>query len=226
MRFSRLLPIAFVAFGLSFIPSYAQYIAPNAAASAGGACTNGTYAWPDSSGYILKCVSSVWTKVTQSGTANYNSASCSIPYFMAGLDSNGGIICRKPYAYTTFTGNTNNATTSTNKTYYDVLEGTLAPVNAASPAQGVDETTISRAGTLQNLQIHTDVANTSGKKVTYTVYLNGNGTDITCYISGTSSCYDNESVVTVSAGDQVSIQIVTVTGDTTVRSSWSLELAY
>ena len=231
MRFSCFAAVFSVTLGLFLTSAYAQYIAPNAAASSGGACTNGTYAWPDSSGYLLKCVAGAWTKVTQSATADYNASACSSPYFMAGLDSNMGIICRKPYIYTTFAGNTNNTTTATNKTYYDFLEGAMAPVNAASPAQGVDETTISRAGTLQNFQVHTDVANTAGKKVTYTIYiisasLGTFGTDISCYISGTSSCYDNESVFPVSAGDQVSVQIVTVTGDTTVRSSWSLELAY
>jgi hypothetical protein len=226
MRYCCFAAVFSVTLGLFLTSAYAQYIAPNAAASSGGACTNGTYAWPDSSGYFLKCVSGAWSKVTQAGTADYTAASCSSPSFMAGLDPNGAIICRKPYIYTTFAGNTNNTTTATNKTYFDVLEGALAPVNAASPAQGVDETTISRAGTLQNLQVHTDISNTAGKKVTYTIYVNGAGTDISCYINGTSSCYDNASVYSASAGDQVSVQIVTVTGDTTVRSSWSLEMAY
>ena len=178
----------------------------------------------------MKCVSGAWTKVTQSGTVDYNGTSCTSPSFMAGLDSNMELICSKPHIYTTFAGNTNNFQTAVNKTYYDVLEGAMTP-DAANAAVGVDETPISRSGTLQNLQVHTDVANTAGKKVTYTIYVNSpvtgnNATDISCYISGTSSCYDNDEIVTVSAGDQVSIQIVTVTGDTTVRSSWSLELAY
>jgi hypothetical protein len=226
MRLYWFATVVFVTLGLFFTPADAQYIAPNTAGASGGACTNGTYAWPDSSGYFLKCVSGAWSKVTQAGTADYNAASCASPSFMAGLDPNGAIICRKPYIYTTFAGNTNNTTTATNKTYYDFLEGAMAPVNAASPAQGVDETTISRAGTLQNLQVHTDVANTAGKKVTYTIYVNGAGTDVSCYINGTSSCYDNGGIYSASAGDQVSVQIVTVTGDTTVRSSWSLEMAY
>src|SRR5258706_2094308 len=158
MRFYWFATVVFVTLGLFFTPASAQYIAPNAAASSGGACTNGTYAWPDSSVSFLNGWSGAWSKVTKAGTADYTAASCSSPSFMAGLDPNGAIICRKPYIYTTFAGNTNNTTTATNKTYFDVLEGALAPVNAASPAQGVDETTISRAGTLQNLQVHTDIS--------------------------------------------------------------------
>src|SRR5258707_13020231 len=108
---------------------------------------------------------------------------------MSGLEPSGAFICRKPCIYTTLADNTNKTTPATNKTYFDVLEGALAPVNAASPAQGVDETTISRAATLQNLQVHTDVANTAGKKVTYTIVVNSAATgtivtDISCYISG------------------------------------------
>jgi hypothetical protein len=81
MQFYWLAAVVFMTLGLFFTPAAAQYIAPNTAGSSGGSCTNGTYAWPDSSGYLLKCVSGAWTKVTQSGTADYNAASCSSPYF-------------------------------------------------------------------------------------------------------------------------------------------------
>ena len=43
----------------------------NVVGTVGGACNSGLndYAWPDTNGNILKCVSSVWTLVTQPATA-------------------------------------------------------------------------------------------------------------------------------------------------------------
>src|SRR6516162_6023691 len=101
MRFSRLVPLVLVALGLFFTPADAQYITPNTAGSAGGACTNGTYTWPDSSGYVLKCTSSVWARVSEGGTADYNGTGCQSGYFLAGLDDNFQAICRQPTIYTT-----------------------------------------------------------------------------------------------------------------------------
>jgi hypothetical protein len=230
MRFSWPVPIVFVTLGLFAAPADAQYIAPNAAASAGGACTNGTYAWPDSSGYLLKCVSGAWTKVAQAGTADYNGTSCTSPNFMSGLDNNMQAICRVPGTYTILAGNTNNTQTAASKTYEAPIEGAMNPVQTATPTQGITLSPISHNGTLQNLQVVTDVANAAGKQVSYQVVVTspqGNqGVHIYCTINGTSICYDNINTWDVEAGDQVGLEIITDNGGTLVRSSWSLELVY
>jgi len=143
---------------------------PHAAATAGGACTNGTYAWPDGSGYVLKCVSGIWTKVAQAGTADYNGTSCTSPTFLAGLDKNMQGICRQPYIYTTLAGDTNNTQTAASTTYNTIVEGAMTPVTTAF-TQGLNETVVSRSGTLQNLQVVTNVANSAGKKVSYEIFM-------------------------------------------------------
>ena len=144
MRLSWFVTTAFAVLGLLSVPADAQYIALTTAGACGGACTNGTYAWPDSSGYLLKCVSGVWTKVTEGGTADYNGTSCLSPYFLAGREKTMGAICRKPYSYTILAGNTNNTQTRASHTYNVVLEGAMTPVTTAA-TQGLNETTISRA---------------------------------------------------------------------------------
>jgi hypothetical protein len=47
----------------------AQFQTHGAAASAGGACTTGDFAFPDPSGYALKCIASLWTIVNQPAAA-------------------------------------------------------------------------------------------------------------------------------------------------------------
>src|SRR5258708_37524947 len=106
MRFYWFATVVFMTLRLFFTPASAKYIAPNTAGSSGGACTNGTYAWPDSSGYLLKCVSGAWTKVTQSGTVDYNGTSCTSPSFMAGLHLNIGVLFTKPHIHPTLLANT------------------------------------------------------------------------------------------------------------------------
>jgi hypothetical protein len=60
---------AFVVLGMLFLPAvgHAQFETPNTAGTAGGACTTGHYAFPDSNGYALKCVSGVWVIAAGSG---------------------------------------------------------------------------------------------------------------------------------------------------------------
>src|SRR6516164_4935613 len=60
------------------LPAHAQYLTPNTGGTIGGACTNGTFTWPDSSGYILQCVSGAWAKLS-SGLSNYSPSSCWTP---------------------------------------------------------------------------------------------------------------------------------------------------
>jgi hypothetical protein len=226
MRFSRLLSAAFVALGFSFTPANAQYITPQAAAPAGGACTNGTYAWPDSSGYLLQCVAGIWTKIAQAGTADYNGTSCTGTTFISGLDNNMQAICVTPDIYTILAGNTNNTATSVNSVYHTVVEGAMTPVTT-TPTQGLNETVVSRSGTIQNMYVVANTANTAGKTVQYQI-IDGttNAQGPYCVLNGTSSCYDNQTVLPVNAGDQLYMQITTQTGDTTVKSSWSVELNY
>jgi hypothetical protein len=47
----------------------AQFQTHSSAATAGGACTTGDFAFPDPSGYALKCIASVWTIVNQPAVA-------------------------------------------------------------------------------------------------------------------------------------------------------------
>jgi hypothetical protein len=69
-------------------PGRAQFETPNTAGVAGGTCTTGHYAFPDSNGYTLKCVAGVWViPAGSSGTVSLGSQ-----YQMAYYAANGTVV--------------------------------------------------------------------------------------------------------------------------------------
>ncbi len=68
-RRAILLVLLLLAGLLGVTTARAQFQTHSSAATAGGACTTGDFAFPDPSGYALKCVASVWTIVNQPAAA-------------------------------------------------------------------------------------------------------------------------------------------------------------
>jgi hypothetical protein len=169
--------LAFALLALSSLPVRAQYLTPNTGGTIGGACTNGTFTWPDSSGYFLKCVSGAWVKLS-SPTSNYAGSICQTPAtgawsndqrgsFAQSIDAYGTATCAQPHAYSAFSGNTNNAQTAASTTYYFAVNGATSLQTTDTAA--ITRSEVSRAGTIQNLYVVADVANSAGKTNTYTV---------------------------------------------------------
>src|SRR5262245_16302150 len=77
-------------------PVHAQYMTAGAAGSSGGACTTGTFGWPDSSGYPLQCVSSAWALAGDFSTSDYAGTSCSAGQYAQSLSSAGVATCASP----------------------------------------------------------------------------------------------------------------------------------
>jgi hypothetical protein len=215
-------------------PVHAQYLSPSTGGTIGGACTNGTFTWPDSSGYFLKCVSGAWAKLP-SGLSNIPGSICATPAgsvypndqrssFVQSIDSNGTVTCAQPHAYSAFSGNTNNNQTAASTTYYFAVDG--AAGLQTTDTSGITRTPVSRAGTIHNLYVVTDVSNSSGKTNTYTVMKNGVAQTITCSITNASSCNDTSHTFTASSGDTIGIKLVTDNGAQLVNSAWAIELSY
>src|SRR5260370_33819966 len=112
---------------LTKVPVPAQYLTPSTSGTIGGACTNGTFTWPDSSGYFLKCVSGAWVKLS-TPTSNYAGSICQTPAtgawplgqrgsFVQSIDTHGTVTCALPHAYAALSANTNNTQTAASTTY-------------------------------------------------------------------------------------------------------------
>lgn len=230
--------MSFLSVFLAFLssPVHAQYMTPGTGGTIGGACTNGTFTWPDTNGYVLKCVSGAWVKLT-SGLSNYNGSFCQSPStglsawptdqrgsFVQSVSSNGTVTCAQPNTYAAFSGNTNNNQTAASTTYYFAVNGPTSLQTSDTAA--ITRTVVFRGGTVQNLYVVTDVANSTSATNTYTVMKNGSAQTITCSITHASSCNDTTHTFTVSQGDMIGIKIVTDGGAQLVRSAWGLEISY
>jgi hypothetical protein len=229
-----LLAVAFALMALPSLPAHAQYMTPNTGGTIGGACTNGTFTWPDSSGYILKCVSGAWVKLS-SPTSNYTGSICQTPAtlawsndqrgsFVQSMDSHGTVTCAQPHAYSALSGNTNNSQTAASTTYYFAVNGATSLQTTDTAA--ITRSEISRAGTIQNLYVVTDVSNSVSATNTYTVMKNGSAQTLTCSITHASSCNDTTHTFSVSPGDQIGVKLVTDSGAQLVKSAWTVELSY
>ncbi len=230
--------LAFAFLALTNVPVHAQYLTPSTSGTIGGACTNGTFTWPDSSGYFLKCVSGAWVKLS-TPTSNYAGSICQTPAtgawpldqrgsFVQSIDSHGTVTCTQPHTYSAFSDNTNNSQTAASTTYYFALNGAIgaAITTYTTDTAAITRTMVSRAGTIQNLYVVTDVANSVSATNTYTVMKNGSAQTLTCSTTNASSCNDTSHTFTVSPGDMIGIKVVTDCGAQLVRSAWGVELSY
>jgi hypothetical protein len=222
-------------------PSHAQYLTPNTGGTVGGACTNGTFTWPDSNGYFLKCVSGAWVKLS-SGLSNLSGSLCATPSgsvypndqrtaFVQSIDSHGTVTCAQPHAYSAFSGNTNNLQTAASTTYYFAVNGANEASSSVlttytTDTAAITRTLVSRAGTIQNLYVVADVTNSTGATNTYTVMKNGSAQTLTCSVTHASNCNDTTHSFTVSPGDMIGVKVVTDSGAQLVRSAWAVELSY
>jgi hypothetical protein len=134
--------------------AWAQFQTANTAGALGGGCTTGNFAWPDSNGFALKCVSGAWA-ATSGGTVNSGSQ------YQIGYYATGG---------TAISGDANVTTDASNN--FLILGGNLAigtttvtnAINiggqAAQTVNMVRDVTASTAG--QNLTIGAGGAVTGG----------------------------------------------------------------
>ena len=80
------------------------------------------------------------------------------------------------------------------------------------------------SGTIGGLQVRTNVAAGNGSRgYTFTVYVNGSATGVTCSIAGPSqqNCSDTGNSVVVSAGDRITLQSSPNSNPTAVSVTWS-----
>jgi hypothetical protein len=229
MRLRRISQLAVAIVALAFLcePVQAQYMTAGAAGSSGGACTTGYFAWPDSNGYPLQCVSSVWALAGDFSTSDYGGTSCSGLQYMQSLSSAGVATCASPpNGYTNYSGNTNNTVTADGISAFLPVQGSMSPTITIDTA-GVTRTVVSRAGTVQRLYVYANNNNSNGKTNSFTVMKNGSPQTLTCSLVGASSCSDTTHTFAVSAGDQIGIRITTAAAtNTTQKTAWSVELAY
>jgi hypothetical protein len=197
-----------------------------AAGSLGGACTTGNFGWPDSNGYPLQCVSSVWALAGDFSTSDYGGTSCSGSQYIQSLSNAGVATCATPAAYTSYSGSTNNTVTADGISAYLPIQGATSPT-LTTDTTGVTRTIVTRGGTIQNLYVYANVSNSGSKTNSFTIMKNGVAQILTCSWTGGNSCSDTAHSFSVSAGDQVGMKITTAAAtNTTQKTSWSVEIAY
>ena len=121
-------------------------------------------------------------------------------------------------------GSSNNTLLSAGLTYYFPLTCNCAPLSYLSDVQGGTRTLISRAGTIKNMSIK--ISATPTNPYVITLILNGVAQTMTVTATTVNTLYsDTIHPITVSAGDEVAITVVTGAG-TQAKIIWSFDFTY
>lgn len=106
-------------------------------------------------------------------------------------------------------------------TYYSIPAGLGATAAAISQTE---EILVSYAATISNLRVRC-VAPGAGQTTQFTIYKNGAATAVTCTVSGGSTtAADVTNSFTVTAGDRLSIEIITSTTSATTKATWGFRI--
>ena len=140
------------------------------------------------------------------------------------LISNGTGIPTWQNQSTGFTGGSRNNVVPINSTRYAPLTGNVTP-QAADNVAGT-RTLMWRGGTIKNLYVKLGGNPGGGVNNTITIWVNGVATALAVTINNTDSGNNVATSISVAAGDEVGVRIVTGNGGSAVEWSWACEFNY